>query len=91
MGISQYLMGNEQTESAPSAPPAYSRELERQARSNGFKSAEEMMLWAKQRNQPSGGTVSGSGKPSVEAAMSWHPAVIFNHLLGKWKSAEDGQ
>lgn len=88
MGVSNYLLGSGENPSAMPAPQTYSPERERQARANGFHSAEEMMLWAKQRNQQSGGTVShGPGVPSVDAMMSWHPANMFNKILGAWQGA----
>ena len=79
--------------SGASAAPTYSDELERRARANGFPNAEAMMAWARQRNTPTGGTIPKKGKqaqPSVEAATSWHPANIFNYILGRWKGAADG-
>lgn len=71
----------------------YSPEMEERARANGFRSAEEMMLWAQQRNRPTGGTIqgkkmpSGGGAPSTEAATAIHPRNILQHILSRWKSA----
>lgn len=77
----------------PSAlPPAVQSTpaLERRARANGFRNAEEMMLWARQRNQQSGGTVP-RGKPTlaggISAATSMHPKNILSYILGKWQGA----
>jgi hypothetical protein len=72
-------------------PGSYSPEMERAARQQGFTSAEQMMLWQKQRNTPTGGTVQGKtypkgttsdGRsiPSMDDATSWHPKVIFERL-----------
>lgn len=75
---------------AASAPSAYSPALERQARAQGFRNAEEMMLWARQRNQQQGGTVpqaAPSKAPSVQAATAWHPSNILSYILQKWQGA----
>lgn len=73
------------------APRGYSEEMERRARANGFRSAEEMMAWANQRNQQSGGTVSeGRKDPSIDAAMAWHPRNIFNYISSRWGEALKG-
>lgn len=65
----------------------YSPELEHRAKANGFGSAEQMISWANQRNHPTGGTISGQTRPSLDAAMAWHPAVMFNKILGAIQGA----
>lgn len=66
------------------------------ARQNGFRNYNEMMLWAKQRANQTGGTVSqGSRMPTtvggaVDQAMAWHPRNIFNNILQKWQEATGG-
>lgn len=76
-----------------SAAPAYSPEMERRARANGFRSAEEMILWAKQRNTPTGGTIAGASKmprsagQAADQAMSWHPRNILQYVLSKMQGA----
>jgi hypothetical protein len=78
--------------SAP-APDAYSPALERRARANGFRSAAEMMAWAKQRNQQQGGTIpkggNSAGGPSIMGTQpaAMHPSNIFSYILQKWKGA----
>lgn len=76
--------------SAASDVPAqqtYSDDMERRARANGFRNANEMMLWAKQRNTPTGGTISGDNSPSMSAAMMWHPKNILEYVLGSIRNA----
>lgn len=70
-------------------PPkrTYSRALERRARANGFKSANEMMLWAEQRNRKTGGTVTAGSRPSVDAATMMHPKNILQYVTGKMQGA----
>jgi hypothetical protein len=43
--------------------PGATREQEAMAKQNGFRSYEEMLLWAQQRNRRSGGTIDGGGSP----------------------------
>lgn len=66
-------------------------EQERMARNNGFRNYEEMLLWAKQRNMQSGGTISGQGRPSVQAGVnavkSAHPAGVFNRITETLRGA----
>ncbi len=87
------LGGSAPPQQAPSIPyrSTYSPELEHRAKANGFGSAEQMVAWANQRNHPSGGTTSGQSRPSLDAFMSWHPAVMFNHILGAWQGATKDQ
>lgn len=66
------------------------------ARQNGFRNYNEMMLWAKQRANQTGGTVPQGGQPgSVEAGMNgaamMHPRNMFNYILDKWRSATGDQ
>lgn len=61
------------------AVQAYSPAMERAARRRGFKNADQMVLWQRQRDRPSGGTTSQ--KPaSLDAFMSWHPANILTKI-----------
>lgn len=89
------LLGVPQAQAAPAAPDAYSPALERRARANGFKSAAEMMAWANQRNQKSGGTIPAGGAPgSVQAGMNgaamMHPKNMLGFILQKWQDAMGG-
>ncbi len=65
----------------------YPASMEQRAKANGFGSAEQMIAWANQRNHPTGGTISGQTRPSMDAAMAWHPAVMFNRILGAVQGA----
>ena len=87
MSMWDKLMGGS---TAPAPPPerqVYSKEREAQARANGFNSAEEMMAWAKQRNTKTGGTSSGSSRPSLEAASMIHPKNILNWVMERYANA----
>lgn len=42
---------------------SYSKEVEAMAKQHGFRNAEEMMLWQKQRSQPHESSVQGKPKP----------------------------
>jgi hypothetical protein len=88
--ILQQILGIAPAQAAP-VRPTYDRAMERRARANGFRSAEEMMLWAKQRNTPTGGTIPSGGRPSVKAGMnaaaSIHPKNILSYVLGKTTGA----
>ena len=68
-------------------PGPHSAALEQQARANGFHNAEQMLLWSQQREHRTGGTVTGGGSPSVQAAMAWHPANILNYVSEAMKNA----
>lgn len=69
-----------------------SRQQEAMARERGFRSYEEMLLWAKQRNMQSGGTIAGAGAAGAPAKVpgSWreaqaaakaaHPMSIFEYI-----------
>ena len=68
---------------------AYSPAMEKRARANGFRSAEEMMLFEQQRSRKRAPqTVRGNSQPSVEAAMAIHPKNIFERILAKWQGAQ---
>lgn len=69
------------------------REQEAMARQRGFRSYEEMLLWAKQRNQQSGGTVSGAGRmpqtwgQAQQQIQSAHPKSVFEYITRKLQEA----
>jgi hypothetical protein len=57
------------------------------ARLHGFNNANEMVLWQRQRDTPSGGTVQGHGPASMDAFMSWHPANILAKITAALNGA----
>lgn len=72
---------------------------EARARNSGFKSYQQMLDWAKQRNQQSGGTVpSGGAQPGsvaagVHGAEMLYPRNMLNYVKDRWQQAvgEQGQ
>lgn len=72
------------------APQTYDAATERRARASGFRSANEMMLWAKNREQP-GGSIDGGKRPSISAGISaakaLHPANILGYVLSAMRGA----
>lgn len=87
---------------APGIDPAEAtRQQESLARQNGFHSYDQMMAWAKQRNNQTGGTIAGQsaptgnpeGGPSTMGTqpMAMHPRNMFNMILDRWKNAMGGQ
>lgn len=81
---------------AAAAPPrTFSPVLEKHARASGFRNAEQMLLWSQQRQQATGGVVSGAAAPhtaagGMHAAMAWHPANIFNYISEALRNANGG-
>lgn len=72
------------------APPrTFSPAIEHHARASGFRNAEQMLLWQKQRAQHSGGTVSGGHAPSIHDAFAWHPANTIQYATDAMKAATD--
>lgn len=82
------IYGSQPVEEAPAPlPKSFSRAMERRARANGFKTAEEMVLWARQRQSPHKGTISADSLPNIAAATDWHPSNIFKRVLGAMQGA----
>jgi hypothetical protein len=72
---------------APAAPPpAPTGQQERHARANGFRSANEMMLWQQNRERP-GGSISEQQRPSMSATTAILPKNILGYVLGKTTGA----
>lgn len=84
-----------QLEDAKAGTPAYDAKLEREAKSLGFKSAQELMLFEKNRRKGGNKTVSkaangaGVAKEAVGRgdAMAWHPMNMLDSITEAIKNA----
>lgn len=75
------FLGNTETQAAP-ASMTYTAGQEARAKANGFRNAEQMMLWAKQRNTPSGGTIpsSQSAQAGWDGVKMLHPSNLLGYI-----------
>jgi hypothetical protein len=77
--------------SAVQAPAAAEQaKLDEQARRAGFRDYDQMRAYMMQRQNKTGGTVPARGPQadaSVETAMSWHPAVVFDKISSYFDKA----
>lgn len=91
-----FAKGLGKTSAAPGIDIAEAtRQQEAMARQNGFRNYDEMMAWARQRANQTGGTVPGGNAPgSVGAGMAgvkmMHPKNMFETILQKWQAATGG-
>lgn len=69
-------------------------QYDQEAKRNGFNNGEEYILWLKQRERKTGGTVpagksKGSAGASVDAAMALHPSYLLNYVANKLKMVNE--
>lgn len=72
---------------APKVSAAEQDRLDRMARESGYRNYEEMRLFLLRRQMQSGGTVQGQKKPSMEAAMAWHPRSLLGYVDDRIRKA----
>lgn len=65
------------------------------AKSLGFRDREQMLNWARQRNNATGGTIPTAGPADQNAhdlgPMMMHPKNLLDYVGKKWQEAMGGQ
>lgn len=72
----------------PPQAPVFTSADQLRAKKNGFRNAEEMMAWARQRNQQSGGTTSqGSVQSGWNGVKMLHPSNLLGYISNTMNDA----
>lgn len=82
----------EETGSIRPMAPVSAQEMDRldaMARQNGYKNYEEMRAFLLRRQMGEGGSIAAHKKPSLDAAMAWHPRNLFNYVAEAFKGATE--
>lgn len=82
--------GEEQLLAAQKAARGYSAKQEASARAAGFKSADQQMVYLKQKQTKTGGSVRGGGNFGMESLVpSWHPRTTLNKATEAMQNARE--